>query len=266
MNYEVHTYTSSRGEQVSFRDGGRGRPVVLLHSGIPGATAERDFAANIRSLGGHNRLILVDLPLSGSMPPAAGAVSLTGASVGELLAHLHVDQASVIGNGFGGEVALNLAARTPGAVRHLVLIAPTGCRFSPFTPVPMEGLKAVSSYWVQPSPARMTNVLRLLRPDATSPVDAEAVERHNAVTFDVPVQVPIKADDDALLLAPLITARTLLIWGREDRFSPLDYGLNLLARIPDARFHLLPSAGHNAQLDAAIEVNALLQDFLEAPS
>jgi 2,6-dioxo-6-phenylhexa-3-enoate hydrolase len=59
-----------------------------------------------------------------------------------------------------------------------------------------------------------------------------------------------------------VQAPTVILWGREDRFTPLDYGLNLLARFPDARFHMLPRAGHNAQRDAAAEVNALLRDFL----
>ena len=75
-----------------------------------------------------------------------------------------------------------------------------------------------------------------------------------------------REERDPLVLGPQVKAPTLILWGREDRFTPLDYGLNLLARIPDARFHMLPRAGHNAQKDAVAEVNALLRDFLGGKS
>jgi pimeloyl-ACP methyl ester carboxylesterase len=183
-----------------------------------------------------------------------------------LLAELAIEKAGVIGNGLGGEVALNLAADAPELIDRLVLIAPTGCRYSPFTPVPMEGLKAMAAYRRQPSPERMAGVLRLLRPDPASVTADEASARHAAADNGTQDSPNTTNDRDPMLLAPSIAAPTLLLWGREDRFSPLDYGLNLLARFPDARFHLLPKAGHNAQLDAAAEVNAMLCDFLEGSS
>jgi pimeloyl-ACP methyl ester carboxylesterase len=185
-------------------------------------------------------------------------------SIRELLAHLQIERASVIGNGIGAEAALNLAADSQELVDRLVLIGPTGCRVSPFTPVPMEGLKAVASYWQQPSPERMTGVLRLLRVDPASVDPGEAEARHAVASSAAKHEASSGAPEerDALVLAPQVQAPTLILWGREDRFTPLDYGLNLLARFPDARFHMLPRAGHNVQRDAAAEVNALLRDFL----
>jgi pimeloyl-ACP methyl ester carboxylesterase len=231
---------------------------------VPGATAKDDFAANLESLSAQHRVVFIDLPsFGGSVSATTNDPRSAGTLIADLLAHLQVDKASVIGNGLGGEIALNLAADSPQAVDRLVLIAPAGCRFSPFTPVPMEGLKAVASYWQQPSPAAMAGVLALLRVGPAPAGAAEAETRHDdAISAGLKPGFAEAYERDPLSIAPQIEAPTLLLWGREDRFSPLDYGLNLLARIPNARFHLLPRAGHNAQKDASDEVNALLRDFL----
>jgi pimeloyl-ACP methyl ester carboxylesterase len=253
------------GRRLAFGDAGEGQPVICLHSGVPGATGEGDFAENLESLRARHRVVVVDLPSFGKS--AAGAyrddVAAAREAVRELLAHLGIGSASMIGNGFGGEVALQLAADSPQVVDRLVLIAPTGCRYSPFTPVPMEGTQAVTRYWQDPSTRSMAAVLALLNAGPCSNADADA--RHAGAVSDParPSLSPPPSDlPDPLQLAPAVMAPTLLLWGREDRFSPVDYGLNLLARLPDARFHMLPRAGHNAQKDAAEEVNALLTDFL----
>jgi 2,6-dioxo-6-phenylhexa-3-enoate hydrolase len=260
-------YVDLAGGRLAFTDGGSGPPVICLHSGVPGATGEGDFGANLESLRMRWRLIAVDLPSFGKS--AAGAyrddVAAAMDAVRGLISHLGIGPASVIGNGFGGEVALQLAADSPQAVGRLVLIAPTGCRYSPFTPVPMEGMKAVARYWEDPSARRLASVLALLNAGPGSGGDVDVDARHADVFSDrarLSLHSPPSDQCDPLQLAPRISTPTLLLWGREDRFSPLDYGLNLLARLPDARFHLLPRAGHNAQKDAAEEVNALLRDFL----
>ena len=66
---------------------------------------------------------------------------------------------------------------------------------------------------------------------------------------------------DGYLIAHLIQAPTLIIWGREDRFSPLDFGLHLVSRIPNAQFHMFPGCGHWCQYEKSDEFNRLVIDF-----
>ena len=40
-----------------------------------------------------------------------------------------------------------------------------------------------------------------------------------------------------------IQAKSLVIWGRDDRFVSLDHALKLIWELPDARLHSLPNAG-----------------------
>ena len=59
-----------------------------------------------------------------------------------------------------------------------------------------------------------------------------------------------------------IAAPTLVVWGRDDRFVPMDVGLRLLAGIPDARMHIFNRCGHWAQWEHAEAFNRMVVDFL----
>jgi pimeloyl-ACP methyl ester carboxylesterase len=58
---------------------------------------------------------------------------------------------------------------------------------------------------------------------------------------------------------------TLVLCGANDRFNvPLSKAL--AEQLPDARFEVIPNAGHVANLDNPAAFNAALERFLDAPS
>jgi pimeloyl-ACP methyl ester carboxylesterase len=59
-----------------------------------------------------------------------------------------------------------------------------------------------------------------------------------------------------------IKAPTLLVWGREDRFIPIEWGLVLLRGISDASLHVIPRCGHWVQFEQKERFNRLVLDFL----
>ncbi|MNE45379.1 2-hydroxy-6-oxononadienedioate/2-hydroxy-6-oxononatrienedioate hydrolase [compost metagenome] len=59
-----------------------------------------------------------------------------------------------------------------------------------------------------------------------------------------------------------IKAQTLVIWGRNDRFVPMDTGLRLVAGIPDSELHVFNNCGHWAQWEHADKFNRMVLDFL----
>ncbi|MNJ67864.1 2-hydroxy-6-oxononadienedioate/2-hydroxy-6-oxononatrienedioate hydrolase [compost metagenome] len=61
---------------------------------------------------------------------------------------------------------------------------------------------------------------------------------------------------------PEIKAQTLVIWGRNDRFVPLDTGLRLVAGIPNSELHVFNNCGHWAQWEHADKFNRMVLDFL----
>ena len=60
-----------------------------------------------------------------------------------------------------------------------------------------------------------------------------------------------------------IQNKTLITWGSEDRFVPIDWSLKLLNMIPDSRLHVLSQCGHWAQWEHADAFNRLVIDFLK---
>ena len=60
-----------------------------------------------------------------------------------------------------------------------------------------------------------------------------------------------------------MTLPVRIVWGQEDRASPLDHGLYMVRRMPDARLVVLPRCGHSVQSERAEEFNALVIHFLE---
>ncbi|MFI0264606.1 alpha/beta fold hydrolase [Streptomyces sp. NPDC017056] len=55
---------------------------------------------------------------------------------------------------------------------------------------------------------------------------------------------------------------TLIAWGREDAWLPIDHAERLKACMPHARMHVLEGAGHLVQEDAPSRLCGLLEDFL----
>jgi pimeloyl-ACP methyl ester carboxylesterase len=54
----------------------------------------------------------------------------------------------------------------------------------------------------------------------------------------------------------------LLLWGREDATIPLATAEQVRAALPQAAFHVIDAAGHNAEYERPEAVNPLLIDFL----
>mgnify|MGYP000094099869 FL=1 len=59
-----------------------------------------------------------------------------------------------------------------------------------------------------------------------------------------------------------IKAETLVVWGRDDRFVPMDIGLKLIRGIPNAQLHVFNNCGHWAQWEHADTFNRMVLDFL----
>jgi 2,6-dioxo-6-phenylhexa-3-enoate hydrolase len=138
--------------------------------------------------------------------------------------------------------------------------------YSPFTPTPLEGIKALNKYWQEPTRENMKQIVALFIHDDKLKTDELVDRRHNAA-ISRPEHMEARRKSaapltDLIPIAHLVKAQTLIIWGREDRFSPLDHGLNLLARIQKSQFHMFPQCGHWCQYEKSDEFNRLVIDFL----
>jgi pimeloyl-ACP methyl ester carboxylesterase len=108
------------GGRISYEEGGRGRPIVLLHEGIADRRMwDREFSL----LGRDHRVVRYDLRGYGGSAPATSEYSPVRDLVA-LLDHLALTRPLIVGPSVGGKIALDLTLEFPEKVGALLLIAP----------------------------------------------------------------------------------------------------------------------------------------------
>jgi len=168
----------------------------------------------------------------------------------------------------GAGAALKLAIDTPDRVDRLVAIAPHIGVPSTFMPMPSEGIKRMNEVFANPTPDTLHEMIKVLVHDTSFVTDELLAQQVALIKNEAILDARRKSFAGMYDLTPelgKIRARTLVVWGREDRFIPLDFGLTLLARIPDAHLHVFPRCGHWVQRDAGAGFEGLLVGWLSAP-
>jgi 3-oxoadipate enol-lactonase len=108
------------GGKISYDEGGRGRPVVLLHEGIADRRMwNREFPLIARD----HRVVRYDLRGYGGSTPATSEYSSVS-DLKSLLDQLGLTRPLIVGPSMGGRIALDLTLAHPESVGALLLIAP----------------------------------------------------------------------------------------------------------------------------------------------
>lgn len=247
-----------------------GGTVLLIHGSGPGVSAWANWRLTIPALAERFRVIAPDIVGFGYTQRDANRYTLDGWTAHALgvLDALEIERAHVVGNSFGGTLALSLAIRHPDRVARLGLMGAVGVPF-PITP----GLDAVWGY--EPSVEAMRALLEIFTFAPNPQIDELAELRYRAsiqpgfqesfaAMFPAPRQRALDAMTHDIDDVRRISAPTMIFHGREDRVIPLSCSLHLLDLIPDAQLHVFGRCGHWTQIEHAEEFNRLLGDFLDA--
>ncbi len=257
------------GIDTYYHDQGSGFPLLMLHGSGPGVSAWANWRLVLPALAKQRRVIAPDLVGFGwTARPADERYSLDGWVTHALgvLDALGIEQADLVGNSFGGALAIALAVRHPQRVRRLVLMGSVGVPF-PLT----AGLDAVWGY--TPSVAAMRQLLDLFAYDRSLVNDELAMLRYQAsiapgfqesfaAMFPAPRQrwVDALATPEADIRA--LPHHTLILHGREDQVIPLETSLTLARWIDRAQLHVFGRCGHWTQIEHARRFVRLVADFL----
>ena len=129
---EVGGSVSAHSIRTNHLEAGTGDPVVLVHGSGPGVSAYANWRLTMPALAGGLRVLAPDLVGFGftERPPGIeyGLRTWTDQLLGFLDA-LGLEKASIVGNSFGGAIALSLADRHPERVDRLVLMGSVGVPF-----------------------------------------------------------------------------------------------------------------------------------------
>jgi len=215
-------------------------PLVCLHAM---RTSSSHLLSEIQPLAAHFRLIAPDLPGQSVMGPEVRA-SLSDNSLAdwliEILDHLRIPSAPVLGISWGGFVARLAASACPDRFSSLILIVPAGIVNGSHWRGLAQMALPMLRYRLRPSEA---NLKRLLQPIITE-WDEDWANYIGDTTRDMkldPRIPPLAADDDLRRLR----VRTLVIAADEDISFP---GGPMVDRvqslIPNAETELLRHCKH----------------------
>ena len=273
MNGPVVTNTLDvPGGRISFEEGGRGRPIVLLHEGIADRRMwNREFSLLARD----HRVVRYDLRGYGGSTPAISEYSPVRDLVA-LLEHLDLTRPLIVGPSVGGKIALDLTLAFPERVGALLLVAP-GYSGMDYDHVPGgkstferdETLsKAAADAWTAGKLEEATEHLRQLWASALtgSALDLfRTMVRDNAkeIFEERSGRYETREGEPAATRLKEIRAPTLILVG--DRDNPaMPHCANFLARgIAGAKVQLVPGADHLLNLSRPVAFDAALRGFVE---
>jgi pimeloyl-ACP methyl ester carboxylesterase len=263
-------YIDAKDLRLHYHEFGGGFPVICIHGAGPGASGWSNFKGNIDAFAPHYRVILFDMPQFGrSSKPIIKdqRLAYTADILDAFMAKLGIEKAHFIGNSMGGQAALKLAVDHPARVDKLVVIGSGVIKAgSIFQPMPLEGIRNIANYYKDsgPSVAKMRQLLESLVSNR-SLVSDELVQERFEASIDPELIALAKhgapGTEDLYFDLLKVKAKTLIVWGQDDRAGALDVGLFMLRRLADARLHIFPRCGHWAHVEHRDEFNHEVLNF-----
>lgn len=244
-------------------DVGAGPAVVLLHAGIADRTMWAEHIRPIADAG--YRVVAMDLPGFGEAPPAQEEAPWS--DVLQTMDALDLDRAALVGNSFGGAVALRVAVVAPERAVAIALVSAP--------PPDLEPSEVLQAAWEAEESAlergdieaavgavleawMLTDAPAALR-ERVGAMQRRASEVQATAGAATRAEDPIEADPAALgrLSIPALVAA-----GELD-MPDFRLGADALAReLPNARRAGIARAGHLAPLDQPEAFRELLLEFL----
>jgi pimeloyl-ACP methyl ester carboxylesterase len=268
---------SLHGHRFSYRRGGAG-PVLLLLHGI--GDSSRAWIPAMRLLQRNYTVLAPDLPGHGNSSNPLGDYSLGShaSSMRDLLHLLSIERVTVVGQSFGGGVAMQFAYQFPSFCERLVLVDAGGLGREVTWILRLATVPAAE--YVMPAlfPAFMGRwgdpVARFLRDwgignaraaevwrsycSLTDPRNRVAFVRTARAVID-PGGQSVSAVNRLYLVAQM---PTLIVWGDQDKIIPLVHAFQAHEAIPSSRLEVMDGAGHNPHVEDPVRFARIIEDFL----
>jgi len=272
-------HVSIHGHDLAYQMEGSGPPLLLLH-GIAGSS--RTWRDVIPRLTDRFTVIAPDLMGHGQSEKPIGDYSLGAFASGirDLLEVLSIDRITVVGQSFGGGVAMQLAYQHPEQCDRLILVDSGGLGRE--VSWMLRFMTLPGSEYVMPvifpgfvrdwgdSLFRRINDhgIHLGRFGEMWSAYASLAESENRKAFARTIRSVIdpggqtvSAMDRLYLATPM---PTLIIWGDRDDIIPVSHAYAAHQAIPGSRLVIIEGVGHFPQIEAPEQFVDALVDFIES--
>jgi pimeloyl-ACP methyl ester carboxylesterase len=250
------SHVAVAGLQLRLRRAGRGAPLLLLHHD----TGTLDQLPVYAALAERYDLLLPEHPGYGQSdrPTWMRGVRDLAAVYQGLLAALDIARPNLLGLGYGGWIAAEMASLAPRDFAKLILVGPMGIK-------PPQG--------------------DILDQALVSHIDYARAGFHDQAAFDAVYGVEPSTDqlvewdlcremNFRLAWKPYMHSQTLphllgavrapalVVWGAEDRVVPISAADRFMAGLPDARLAVVPACGHCVEMEKPAEFARLVTEFI----
>jgi 3-oxoadipate enol-lactonase len=252
------------GGTVNAAETGRGTPLFLFHSLL---SDRASFDAIAPELSQSFRVIVPELPGFGRSQIVSGGLPDIADRMAEAVREAAGGEAPIVlGNGYGGFVALQMAIRHPGIASRFIF-ADCGAAFSEPGRDAFRNMAAAS---IAKGLAAISDVAmrRLFAPDFQAQHPDLMADRRAAF---------LKTNEDVfraacVQLAELdlrpelskVNVPALVVVGEQDEATPPPMSHELAAGLPDARLKIIAGCAHVPQLQAPKIFLETIADFLQA--
>ena len=258
-------YLDSAGARLYYELQGEGEPVVLVN-GIMMST--RAWAPQLAALAADYRCVLYDLrgQLLSDKPDEDYRFEQHAADLLALLDHLGLGQVHLVGNSYGGAVAMRFAAQHSGRLRSLSLVATVAApepghreRFQGWLDVLAEDPRRLHAHSV---PQLYSSAFREGSAAMVDLTGRWLSGRDEAYFRGLRRLTPAIRDVNLEPLLGSIQCPTLVIGAGDDRLLGTAAAARIAAGIPGAELEIVEGAGHAVTLERPEAINRSLSRFI----
>ena len=243
--------------KVHLLEGGSGSDIVLLHHswGSPG------WLPVHAALAQRHRVIVPDMPgWGGSVrPPWAREPRDIAILCSHVLDALEIGPAALVGTGFGGYVAAELAAMQPRRLRALVLIGAAGLK--PENGEIFDQMMASHRDYIEGSFRDRESYVAWVGEEP-----GDDVRELWDMSREMTARVTWKPYMFSRRLQPLlgdVTTPTLIVWGGRDKIVPVECAGLYAASLPNATVEMVEDAGHVVEIEEPDRVADLISSHVD---
>lgn len=267
-NPEIANSIKTGNFNTNYHDEGSGEPIIFIHGSGPGVSAYANWRLCIPELAKKFRVIAPDMVGFGYSDRPEGitySMDVWVQQIVDLMDALELKKVHLVGNSFGGALALALVIKYPEKFDRIVLMGAVGVQFDltygldkawGYTPS-FENMKELLDIFAY-SRELVTDDLARMRYEASI---RPGFQESFSSMFPAPRQNGVDLMESDENDIKKIDKDVLIIHGREDKVIPLQNSIRLNQLILKSQLHVFGQCGHWTQIEHKDRFNKLLVDF-----